>query len=525
MPAMPGKEDINYNWTVACWANILMAPTETVPPAAAGRRSYLPAAGVALAALSIGVFIFLLARDAFQAGFNLDDLMNLDRALDRGWAGNFLDTLLFFRHSPTYRPVGSLFYEAVHAVAGPSVLAYRLAGFPLVLIDLLLLYYWTKALTSSRETALLVVLLMAFHGEFAMLYFQTGFIYDVLCFFFYYSAFLLYLRVRRDDRALPLHWTLAWCALYILALGSKEMGVSLPVLIGLYELIYHPPTSFRVACLHNWVLRQGRIPLLGGLITAAFLFGRVLNSNALIQVDAYQPQFTLAKYLENTGHFLKLATYGAHWSQSDTAVVATFLVLMLATVKSRARLLGLLILLVAMLPIAFIYHRGLDALWVALPGLALLLASLLVSCSRLIAPRSTVVRPAILFSLTFALLLQVHWPNRIMRERIRSEADVIDRAIADVRELRAVLTPGSRILVLRDSFHQGAAWSTGYIIRIALNARQFDVRRIDTLPVPIRREELLRYHFILTTTKGHLRQVPTDYFRAHCLSDPMACAD
>ena len=46
-----------------------------------------------------------------------------------------------------------------------------------------------------------------------------------------------------------------FCALYILALDSKEMAVSFPASLIVYELLWHPP-ALQAKALRRWLTRQ-----------------------------------------------------------------------------------------------------------------------------------------------------------------------------------------------------------------------------------------------------------------------------
>jgi hypothetical protein len=85
------------------------------------------------------------------------------------------------------------------------------------------------------------------------LYFDTAYIYDALCYFFFFSAFLLYVRVRQQDRLIKFGEISACCVLYICALNSKETAATLPGFLLVYELLYHPP-----ACGAALILAGGR---------------------------------------------------------------------------------------------------------------------------------------------------------------------------------------------------------------------------------------------------------------------------
>ena len=106
---------------------------------------------------------------------------------------------------------------------------------------------------------------------------------------------------------------------------------------------------------------------------------------------------------------------------------------------------------------------------------------------------------------------------------MRAEADEIDAEAADIHKLRPVLKPGSRILVLRDGLPESAPWSTGFLVHLLTRDPSLAIRRLDTLPTPLKRDELVSFNVVLTLVDGHLRQMPVGEFRSRCLAKPADC--
>ena len=334
------------------------------------------------AGISILGFFLILSADAFYAGFNRDDLMNLHWAWTRGFKGNITDALLFFRYSPTNRPVGSLFYERIFFYWGLAPAPYRVVCFLALAANLGIAGLWARKLTGSTATGLLTALLLSFHGWLTQLYMHIGFCFDIFCFLFYYLAFWWYLRERFAGRFPGLGAGGIWALLFALAMGSKEMAVSLPVMILLWELLFHPPDWRRPRTWLRWVGHEGRIAVLGGLMVLAFIGGRLGAEHSLLTHEAYRPHIGLEKYLTFSSTHLRWLVYEARWTEPAAGRGAALAVLGVLAATSRVRALGLALLLIAVLPVAFISQRGLDSIYVALPGLALLLASFLVGVAE-----------------------------------------------------------------------------------------------------------------------------------------------
>ena len=167
--------------------------------------------------------------------------MNSWGAVFRPLSQTITDCFVFFRFAPNYRPFGALVYRASFAVSGFNLLPLRVLLLVILGLSMLLVYCLVRRLTLSREAGVLAALLASYHSEYWPLLFNTGMLYDIFCCFFYFCALVYYLRIRQSGRLLRWFELLIFCCLYILALDSKELGVSLPVVIGAWELLFNPP--------------------------------------------------------------------------------------------------------------------------------------------------------------------------------------------------------------------------------------------------------------------------------------------
>ena len=87
------------------------------------------------------------------------------------------------------------------------------------------------------------------------LYQNDGTVYDILCFTFFYSALATYVNVRRTGQAFTMGQALRFLGLSVLALNSKEMAATLPVVLWAFELIYwRPPPGLPEVSWVGWDL-------------------------------------------------------------------------------------------------------------------------------------------------------------------------------------------------------------------------------------------------------------------------------
>jgi hypothetical protein len=310
-------------------------------------------------AVLVSAYFFLLARPSLHSFFTRDDLMNLYRSWSLPAGLLVKANTLFFWASPFYRPLPSLWYRVIFHFAGFHPLPFRVIYLLGFVPNLVLTYSLARRLSGSGEIAAVTTLLASYHYRMNALYFDTAYIYDALCYLFFFSAFLLYVRVRQQERPLRFREISACCLLYICALNSKETAVTLPVFLLVYELLYHPPRWRSRADAGWWTLTEGRGVMLTGAITLLFVAGRSTGEMSLLSIPVYRPVLTWARFMETSRHYLgDIFSDGRDWP--DAAVLALWAVLFLVAwaVRSRPLQFAWLFLMISPLPLAFVVPRG-----------------------------------------------------------------------------------------------------------------------------------------------------------------------
>lgn len=362
------------------------APSPQAGKASAGKAS----AGKTTAWLTVlgGVFIacffLVFTWRGLLTYYTGDDLMNLYGYWSQPVSALVKANLFFW--TPYYRPFGGLIYRPLFAIFGFNPYPEYVIYFAAMLFNLWLAYRLFSRLGGSREIGAIAALLWAFHGKFDYLYYNGGSLYDVFCFLFYSSALLIYLRVRSEGRFLGVWGILGFLVCLVCALNSKEMGVTLPAIVFLYELMFHPPDLRGVRTVFRWLFREGRVALLGLLCILIYLPAK-LGSNGIAQNEAYVPSYTLARWLQDTGTFLGYILYRDNPASPLNVApltplgIALFFAILLAIalwLRSRVALFGLLFFTITALPVSFIPPRLGFVLYLPLAGLALDAAACLV---------------------------------------------------------------------------------------------------------------------------------------------------
>jgi hypothetical protein len=135
------------------------------------------------------------------------------------------------------------------------------------------------------------------------LVFVGAFIYDVLCGLFYLAALTYYVHIREKGAYLrPLQLVL-FLVLYICALNSKEMAVSLPVIVLIYELLKSSRWASWNALL-SWTRLDAAPALIGGAITAVFVYSKIGGTASTTISESYRPIYSWHNFVTSNARFV-----------------------------------------------------------------------------------------------------------------------------------------------------------------------------------------------------------------------------
>ncbi|HVY94930.1 MAG TPA: hypothetical protein VHA14_19340, partial [Bryobacteraceae bacterium] len=252
--------------------------------------------------------------------------------------------------TPEYRPFGGVVYRVLYALFGLNALPFRLFCYALLLLNLLLASVFFYRLSHSRVTAALATLIISVHTCMGDLYFNTGTLYDILCFTFGFSALVLYIGVRERRTLLRLHARIALFILFGLALDSKEMAITWPLLILLYECVFHRGEGL-------WTARLKPIAFMAAL---AFLYSFVKTQvpNEMSITPQYIPKISPAYSWEQLTHYYWLLTWNRATSPTAIAGLLAGLFLAAIALRNRQMIFGFLFANIALLPLLVIPGRS-----------------------------------------------------------------------------------------------------------------------------------------------------------------------
>src|SRR5438876_8273164 len=261
--------------------------------------------GLALDAICVTVLIvyFLhFALPALRGGFREDEMMNIGICWCAGALKSLLANIVFWKSFLCpgcalydlplylYRPGGALYYLPLYHFFDLDPLPYRIVQIGILVASIPLVYYLSRRLASSRSIAFVAVLALCYHPRLAGLVFVGAFIYDVLCGFFYFAALAYYLHIRERGASLRPVQLVGFLALYVMALNCKEMAVTLPVIVLIYEFLKSPNWTDWKAFL-RWIRTSAATSLIAALLTIFYVYGKIHGSGSLASLDPYTPKY------------------------------------------------------------------------------------------------------------------------------------------------------------------------------------------------------------------------------------------
>ncbi|HVX66441.1 MAG TPA: glycosyltransferase family 39 protein [Bryobacteraceae bacterium] len=468
-----------------------MLSVETPPrsEAAVRRHASLARAAYIAFAIAFAAHFFRFSRAGLRSWFSNDDAMNLFLAWTRPYSELFASCFAVF--VPYTRPLGQAYYLLLYRLFGFDPLPFNVVRLAVAALDVVVLYLFVSRVLRSRTAGLCALLLAGVHPALFSIYFDTGMIYDTLAFLFYWLTFWVYVGIRQRGAVPGWRAMLGLLALHTCALNSKEIAVTLPLGILLYELALAPPRLTRPA-LGRWLTREGRFALAGALLTALYLAPRLYSKTSLYSLPGYRPDYSPETYFGTYGTYVSefLARSGALPWPVLAALLAGGIVAAVLT-RRRVLLWAALFNVVAVLPIAFIPPRLGFAFYVPLMGWAVLLAGLLdlareAAVKRIHAgPRfGPAARDAAARFFLVALLAGVVVPFYIKAAKSRyygaqNRQDQIRTWYREIRYVLPEIPPHSRILLLREP--PQPEWTLQFLLPLATRDRSTTVRVVRQL--------------------------------------------
>jgi hypothetical protein len=462
---------------------MILPPTPAQVQGATSERAYR---GIILDAICVTVLIayFLyFALPAVGGHFAQDEIPELYRYWYYGPLKWLWANICFWKETVRFfRPGGVLYVGALYHFFGLNPRPFHIAQISILAASIPMLYYLTRTLSSSRSIAFLAVLAICYHVNLISLVFVGSFSYDVLGGFFYFAALTYYVQIRERDAQLRPLQLVVFLVLYVCALDFKEMAVTLPGIVLIYEVLRSPRRGDWRQFI-GWTRSSATPALIAGLITALYIYGRIQGPTALATMGPYQPHYSWSNFLESNTHFVSQISYG--FVVSEKALLALWALVFIYAFLRRDRMLWLMAFWVVIvpLPLAFIVPiRGGGHLYLPLFGWAMIFAKavsdlisllykfwfLLIqgargnAAARKLSPSRFRTAATIVVAVAFAIFTR--WKNlpflvRAFQNVGQKESHVVQA----FRSLDLRPAPHSTILIKGNPFIPGQGWNALFI--------------------------------------------------------------
>ena len=459
-------------------------------------------------AATIASLLLWFARSGLFVYLTGDDTMNMYKAWREPYHRILLENLFYF--TPGYRPMGSLVYRLLFDLAGVHALPYRILCFALMLGNLYLLYR-TAAAISTKETGLLAALFVSYNPGFIDLYYNTGTIYDLLCFTFYFLALGLYVHVRQAGQYLKRRTLISVLILYVCALNSKEMAVTLPAILLGYELVFGR-ARHEVESPGHGVSRWGPA-VLSAVLTLPYVLGKLSSPSPLTGNEAYRLHLGVRTYFRALGHYLEIFALPFDSLKVSASVLILLLLGTIAILgRRRSLVFAWLFIVITPLPVAFVGLRGGYAIYISTFGIALFLAVSIVESRKALArfvtgndgPLAFGTRRLLQFdTFVLCLLLLLVFHNARPLVETSSEDKRLQSFAMQINAFQPKIDPSWKILFLDDPFPTGD-WTPLTWLRLYYRAPDLVVDRIKRMPQMPDRNVIDSYDCIFTFDEARL---------------------
>lgn len=209
---------------------------------------------------------------------------------------------LFLSGELSYRPVVTLTYFIDYAIWQLNPLGYHLTNIILNTINVFLFYCLIKSISKKHIVSVLATLLFLSHPLLTETVNAVCYREDILASIFFLLAFIFFIKVRvpfskkeislQQTNTRFIFYYFLSCASYCLALFSKEMAITLPILLVLFDLLYLRQDSMKALSTSPRSIRVARrVPFYAGYIVVAgfYLFIRFVAFKNLFKTITVSP--------------------------------------------------------------------------------------------------------------------------------------------------------------------------------------------------------------------------------------------
>ena len=334
-----------------------------------------------------------------------------------------------------FRPFGMLVYWVFWHLFGLEPAPYHLFAWTLHTINVMLIYVLLSKITGSRYGAAVGALLSGFRANFTDIYWSFGTIFELLACFLVLVALLIYTGELRYPRLVLV------VVLYVLAIKSKEMAVTLPILLLLYDL-----------CIRRENFDRKRNLAYAALAAFAVIYGyrRFLGMGSAETSNPYYMDFSVITMGRGYGWYFD-HLYGMRLRWGAWIIAAVLLLGLFIWKRERRGLFFLGYVFASLLPVLFLVNHRYEFFWYipffGIAGLAAVAVAALQNALRPLMQERVLEAAAVI---VFSLLAAGHYAlqRSVSAEILQDEESLSKEYAAFVETIRNVPQPEPRGAVL-----------------------------------------------------------------------------
>ncbi len=420
----------------------------------------------------VSIIALILASTFYAWRFSyfwLDDFNNLywtERV--SGWQ------ILWFNLNPLstfFRPFGMLFYWIFWNTFDLNPLPYHLFAWGLHTANVALLYTLVLRIADSSYAAAVGALLFSFRSNFTEIYWSFSTIFELLACFLMLTALLVHTRETGSFLG-----SVAIVVLYIFAVKSKEMAVTLPGVLLLYDMTLRKSGFNRRS-----LILYSALALVG--LTFAYL--KVTSMVSPLPDHPYYMNFSVLTFGRGYGwYFDHLYGFRLRWG----AWMITSVILCALFIYRRAwrALFFSGYVFVTFLPVIFLVNHRFEFFWyIPFFGIAGLAAVFAGSVERALRKRMPLRAAAATGLVLFAILGAVHYSRekRVSSANNQTQHFLADQYAAFIHSLRTLPPPAIEETIYYGSFPRFFEQLTLLsATQVALRRMDIQVEVVDTFP-------------------------------------------
>ncbi len=197
------------------------------------------------------ILSFIIYSNTLQNGFVYDDSLPItDNNFIKVWTKDvffFFDSSYFTRSGEaSYRPVATLSYFVNYLFWKFNPLGYHLTSILLHMINVIMVFFLISLISKNSTTAFFTALLFACHPALTEAVNCITYSEDLLAAVFFLPAFILYIKFKNNNYKNYILFLIT-LAFFFISLLSKEMAITLPVLVILYDLIFAKKSEDKIS--------------------------------------------------------------------------------------------------------------------------------------------------------------------------------------------------------------------------------------------------------------------------------------